>query len=62
MARANTEHTVFLGHQATDDEEIIVPLPKTKASTAARYQHLDERMVVTVHRDCVDNNNSCGIG
>ncbi len=45
MARTNTEHTVFLGHQASDDEAIIVPLPKTKASTAARYQHLDERMV-----------------
>lgn len=45
MARTNTEHTVFLGHQAADDEEIIVPLPKTKASTAARYQQLDERMI-----------------
>jgi type VI secretion system protein ImpK len=45
MTISNAEHTVFLGHQETDDEEIIVPLPKAKQSTAARYQQLDERMI-----------------
>ena len=45
MAMANSEHTVFLGHRETDDEEIIVPLPKTKSNAAVRYQQLDDRMI-----------------
>lgn len=45
MAMANTEHTVFLGHRETDEEEIIVPLPKAKTNTSARYQQLDDRMI-----------------
>ena len=45
MVMANSEHTVFLGHRETDDEEIIVPLPKTKSNAAVRYQQLDDRMI-----------------
>ncbi len=44
MARADTEHTVFLGHQ-DEDEISIAPVPKAKSKVAARYQNLDERMI-----------------
>lgn len=45
MARADTEHTVFLGHQEADDDVMVAPVPKAKPKTAARYQQLDERMI-----------------
>lgn len=46
MATPNSEHTVFLGHKETDAEDIIAPLPSHEhPNPAARYQHLDERMI-----------------
>lgn len=45
MAMANSEHTVFLGHEETDEEKVIIPLSKTKTDTTARYQQLDDRMI-----------------
>ena len=45
MAMANSEHTVFLGHKETDEEEVIISLPKTKTNATARYQQLDDRMI-----------------
>jgi len=45
MARIDTEHTVFLGHQDTDDDIVIAPLAKAKPKAASRYQQLDERMI-----------------
>lgn len=46
MANPNSEHTIFLGHKETDDEDIIAPLPRSEQhNPAARYEKLDERMI-----------------